>query len=279
MKNLIVVRCGDNSLHEKWVSPDANYDVAVSYFGNEASFDLDNLRFFHPYKGSKWEGLNDFFQTNDFWREYDAIWLPDDDIDADVQSLNRFFELFHEHKFDIAQPSLDEKSYFSWAILLKNKNFKYRKTNFAEVMIPCFNKKTFNKIYQTFSENKSGWGLDFLWPQMLGPQAEIAVIDEVEVFHTRPVGSAGSGMGKKISSKKSWFAKNVVLSPLDELKIITKKYNLVQKEKCLGGVDLNGRYIDAEQVEFKQLYLAGCDPRLLENQSIDFALENLELKK
>ncbi|RFS31745.1 DUF707 domain-containing protein [Acinetobacter sp. SWAC5] len=279
MKNLIVVRCGDNSLHEKWISSEANYDVVISYFGNEPKFDLENLRHFHSYKGSKWEGLNDFFQTNDFWREYDAIWLPDDDIDTDVQSLNKFFELFHEYQFDIAQPSLDERSYFSWAILLKNKNFKYRKTNFVEVMIPCFNKATFNKIFHTFSENKSGWGLDFLWPQILGEQANIAVIDEVAVFHTRPVGSAGSGMGKKNLSKKSWFTKNTVLSPLEELKIISKKYNLVQKERCLSGIDMSGKYLDAAQVEFKQLYLAGCDLRLLEKLEINFALENLECKK
>lgn len=29
MKNLIVVRCGDKSLHEKWVSTEANYDIAL----------------------------------------------------------------------------------------------------------------------------------------------------------------------------------------------------------------------------------------------------------
>ncbi len=279
MKNLIVVRCGDNSLHEKWISPDANYDVVVSYFGNEAKFDLEHLKFFHAYKGSKWEGLNDFFQSNDFWREYDAIWLPDDDIDTDVQTLNKFFDLFHQYKFDIAQPALDTRSYFSWALLLQNTSFKYRKTNFVEVMIPCFSKSTFEKIYSTFSENKSGWGLDFLWPQMLGREANIAVVDEVSVFHTRPVGSAGSGMGKKIISKKSFFSKNKELTPTDELKIIAKKYKLVQKVRCIGGLDNNGNYKEAEDVKFKQLYLYGCDTRLLENLKIDFGLNKLELEK
>lgn len=277
MKNLIVVRCGDSSLHEKWVSEDANYDIAVSYFGNEAKFELDQLAYFHPYKGSKWEGLNNFFQTTDIWKEYDAIWIPDDDIDTDVQTLNRFFELFHENNFDLAQPSLDHRSYFSWALLLQNSNFKYRKTNFVEVMIPCFSKEAFKKVYSTFSENKSGWGLDFLWPQILGEQANIAVIDEVAVFHTRPVGSAGSGMGKKIISKKSFFSKNKTLSPMDELKILAKKYKFIQKERCLGGMNWDGSYIESDHVKFKQLYLAGCDIRLLENYSINFALDNIEL--
>lgn len=36
MRSLIVVRCGDQSLHLNWCVPrqDRTYDVAVSYFGN-----------------------------------------------------------------------------------------------------------------------------------------------------------------------------------------------------------------------------------------------------
>ncbi|KQD91136.1 hypothetical protein APD30_09305 [Acinetobacter baumannii] len=44
MKNLIVVRCGDKSLHEKWVSTEANYDIALSYFGDNPKFDIEKIR-------------------------------------------------------------------------------------------------------------------------------------------------------------------------------------------------------------------------------------------
>ena len=84
---------------------------------------------------------------------------------------------------------------------------------------------------------------------------------------------------KKIISKKAFFSKNKTLTPEDELKILMKKYKLIQKEKCLGGMTWDSGYLEADQVKFKQLYLAGCDLRLLENKSIDFTLENLELIK
>ena len=41
----------------------------------------------------------------------------------------------------------------------------------------------------TFTENLSGWGLDWVWPHRLGVETRrSAVIDAVAVTHTRPVG-------------------------------------------------------------------------------------------
>ncbi|MPW43620.1 DUF707 domain-containing protein [Acinetobacter guerrae] len=279
MKNLIVVRCGDNSLHEKWISNEAHYDVALSYFGDHPKFDMDKVKFFHPYKGSKWEGLYHFFSSTEFWKEYDAIWLPDDDIDTDVQTINDFFELFHYYKFDLAQPSLDERSYYSWSILLNNKSFKYRETNFVEVMIPCFNQKSFEFLYATFNENKSGWGLDNLWPKRLGNSAKIGIIDEVKVFHTRPVGAAGNGVGKQDPRKKSFFSKPKIVTPLDELNDVLKKYDLSQETICIGGLDQQNTYLKAENVEFIKKIIVGADNRLLEEISVSFGLDKIGLVK
>lgn len=279
MKNLIVVRCGDKSLHEKWVSTEANYDIALSYFGDDPKFDIEKIKFFHPYKGSKWEGLYNFFTTTDFWKDYDAIWLPDDDIDTDTQTINQFFDLFHYYKFDLAQPSLDERSYYSWGILLNNKSFKYRETNFVEVMIPCFNKKSFESLYLTFKENKSGWGLDNLWPKQLGDSSKIGIIDEVKVFHTRPVGSAGNGVGKQSLKKSSFFSKAKLITPLDELNTLLKKYDLSQETICKGGLDQQNIYLNTENVEFIKKIITGCDSRLLNGTSISFGLDKVGLSK
>ena len=43
MKNLVVVRCGDKSLHENWLKGNVEYDVAVSYFGDDFKFDQSIL--------------------------------------------------------------------------------------------------------------------------------------------------------------------------------------------------------------------------------------------
>ena len=279
MKNLVVVRCGDKSLHENWLKGNVEYDVAVSYFSDYFKFDQSKLKYLHIFKGSKWEGLDNFFRTTDFWKEYDAICLPDDDLDCSTEQLSNFFELFHKYNFDLAQPSLDINSYYSWSIVLQNKSFKYRETNFVEVMVPCFNKVSFQKIFDTFSENISGWGLDHLWPKLLGNTAKIGVIDEISIFHTRPVGVAGSGMGQKKMIKKGFFSKAEVLTPHFELGELMKKYNLNQEIYCQKALDIDGNILSGDSIEFIKKFISGCDNRLLEERKIDYGFSVIGLKK
>lgn len=279
MKNLVVVRCGDKSLHEKWLNENADYDVVVSYFGDDFKFDQSKLKYLHLFKGSKWEGLNNFFTTTDFWKEYDAICLPDDDLDCSTEQLNMFFEFFHKYEFDLAQPSLDINSYYSWAIVLQNHSFKYRETNFVEVMIPCFNRLSFQKVVHTFNENISGWGLDHLWPKLLGDSAKVGIIDEISIFHTRPVGIAGSGMGKKKMIKKGLFSKEKVLTPHFELAELLKKYNLDQEIFSYRALDKNDAFLSSNSTEFIKKFISGCDNRLLEGKEINYEFSSIGLKK
>lgn len=278
LKNLIVVRCGDKSLHEKWLDGNPNFDIAVSYFGDNFSFDKSELTYLHTFKGSKWEGLSNFFDTLDFWKEYDAICLPDDDLDMSTSDLNKFFELFHFHKFDLAQPSLDMRSYYSWSIVLQNRSFKYRETNFVEVMVPCFNKKSFNKLYSTFKENISGWGLDHLWPKLLGRTAKIGIIDEISIFHTRPIGTAGSGMGRKILIKKNFFSKPKVLTPQMELQGVMQKYTVNQNVNCLRALDMHDSIIEANNPDFIKKFIEGCDNRVLAKTVLKYGYTSIGIK-
>ena len=73
-KALVVIRCGDASLHPEYVNQYADFDVVLSYFGNDLPYDLTHIQYVHYCKGSKWEGLNAFFQANpSIWQAYDYI--------------------------------------------------------------------------------------------------------------------------------------------------------------------------------------------------------------
>ncbi len=164
MRILVVLRCGDQSLHPNWVNEHSNFDVVLSYFGDNLKYDLSHIKHVHYFKGSKWEGLYDFFKNHkQMWESYDYIWLPDDDLDTSSSNLNNFFSLVNQYKFDLSQPALTKNSYYSFPFLLQVSNFTYRKTNYVEVMAPCFSQEAFQKCWGTFSENKSGWGMDVLW--------------------------------------------------------------------------------------------------------------------
>ena len=58
MKNLVVVRCGDKSLHENWLKGNVEYDVAVSYFGDDFKFDQSKLKYLPLYTTNFTEPLS-----------------------------------------------------------------------------------------------------------------------------------------------------------------------------------------------------------------------------
>ncbi|MEJ7660045.1 MAG: DUF707 domain-containing protein [Hymenobacter sp.] len=61
----------------------------------------------------------------------------------------------------------------------------------VEVMAPLFSQDALRQCLVSFNENKSSWGLDSVWPKILGyPQNKLGVFDAVVMEHTRPVGGA-----------------------------------------------------------------------------------------
>lgn len=241
-KALVVIRCGDASLHPEYVNQHADFDVVLSYFGNDLPYDLTHIQYVHYCKGSKWEGLSAFFQANpSIWQAYDYIWLPDDDLSSDVANINQFLQIAAQERFDLAQPGLTHNSYWSFLITRQVKGLRYRVSNFVEVMAPLFSRSAFAVCVDTFAENKSGFGLDFLWRTLLKGR-KIGIIDQTPVFHTRPVGSAGNGMGAQKAGH--------VVTPRDERKALFKKYRIFAKnKKCTSAVTEGGvRVDDARQL-------------------------------
>ncbi len=122
---------------------------------------------------------------------YDAIWFPDDDLALSPADVDRLFAAFHALDLSLAQPALREGSHYSHAITLESRRFFARYTNFVEPMAPVFSRAALRACAHTFSESVSGWGMDLVWPMLLGDPADrIAILDAVPVLHTRPVASS-----------------------------------------------------------------------------------------
>jgi hypothetical protein len=76
MRNLVIVRAGDTSLHPDWLKGQRNWGIVVGYYGN------DPARYKSPGvtridgKGPKWAGLYDLLAANpDLVSQYDYIWF------------------------------------------------------------------------------------------------------------------------------------------------------------------------------------------------------------
>ncbi len=191
-RNLVIVRAGDHSLHPRWLEDGArrSWDLLVSYFGDDPEkYRRDDVIRIDG-KGPKWPALRALIEAEwDLVSRYDYIWLPDDDIACRGRDIDRLFRLAAEYRLCLSQPSLTLDSYFSWLVTLRNPLLRLRFVNFVEIMVPCFRRDFLERSLPAMSNNLSGWGLDHLWPTMLGPR-EMAIFDAVAVTHTRPIGGA-----------------------------------------------------------------------------------------
>ncbi|MBO0145013.1 hypothetical protein JZX87_28160 [Agrobacterium sp. Ap1] len=193
-RGLAVVRCGENTLHRTWVSGRRNFDVGISYYGSNSTLEFPEADYVHHCKGGKWDGLFSFFKKfPGVLDRYDYFWLPDDDIVAVAADIDSLFALGIENEYHVYQPSLDEHSYYSHVITLQHPSFEVRYTNFVEVMVPFISREVLIRSLPFIEKTASGFGLDFLWPQMVreikgDAYCGVAVVDTITVRHTRPVG-------------------------------------------------------------------------------------------
>jgi hypothetical protein len=218
-RNLVIVRAGNSSLHPHWLKGEEarNWDLVVNYFGDDPDRyrEPDLVRI--DSKGPKWPALGELIQSHpEFISNYDFIWLPDDDLLSTKEEINRLFALMESYRLEAAQPALTWDSHYSHLTTLRNSKTKIRFTNYVEVMAPCLSSAMLSKALPLFNSNLSGWGLDYLWSALAqDPLNGIAIIDEVTVRHTRPVG----GPNYKALRENG-------ISPWDELRALCKAYGL-----------------------------------------------------
>jgi hypothetical protein len=237
---LVVVRAGDSSLHPQWLQGSAgqqverNWDLIVNYYGDDPQRYRDHgpdvVRI--DGKGPKWPALKKLLaDQRATWNAYDYVWLPDDDLAADCGTINRMFEMMAGLGLQLGQPSLSWTSYVSLVMTLHNPAFALRYSSFVEPMAPCFSRALLERVIVTFDQIISGWGLDYVWPTFLrNPATECAVLDRVQVTHTRPVGGPNYR-----------FNREAGIDPKAEMAYLLKKHGIAEAlQISYGGLDRDG---------------------------------------
>lgn len=215
-RNLVILRAGDRSLHLNWIAnARRDFDIFVSYYGEQQDVHAATADLYEMRKGPKWSCIAELLEEHpDLIDQYDAFWFPDDDLASDTANINRMFAFFHAFQLNLAQPALTADSYYSWNQVLQDQKQLVRFTSFVEVMAPIFDRQTLQRCLPSFSESRSGWGLDWVWGYLCSqvPQLTMAIIDATPVKHTRPVAGGGD-----------LYKNNPELDPaLDRQKLISK---------------------------------------------------------
>ena len=88
-----------------------------------------------------------------------------------------------------------------------NASFHARRTGFVEIMVPGFSRPALQQLLPTLDESETGWGwgLDSLWPKLLGYR-DLGIIDGVPVLHTRAVGQfRDAELGRRVLEESDWI--------------------------------------------------------------------------
>jgi hypothetical protein len=207
--HLVVPRVGRHSLHSTWLNPAQarNWDLYLCPYqalppaadGTPAS----DCRVGDVIAGPKWTGLRQLLHAWKGWREYEYIWLPDDDIFTSQATINQMFDTAQALSFDLCAPALHEASYYAHFSTMRNRRCFARRIGFVEIMVPCFRTEVLAQLLPTLDHTPTGWGwgLDSLWPKMLGYQ-NLGIIDGTPVLHTRPVGGfRDAELGRRVHAE------------------------------------------------------------------------------
>ena len=241
-KNLVVVRAGNNSLHNRWLEIAAekrNYDLLISYYSDEAfeKFVPESGVNAVMVKGGKWDGLSRTLADLDL-NKYDYFWLPDDDLDIRANDVNALFDAMRDYGLRIAQPSLSPDSYFSHFVFSQCPGFVLRYTNYIEIMAPCMHRDILAKALPLFRNTMSGYGLDYIWCRWEETGAfRAAILDEIVMHHTRPVGKNL----KAVMNESDKFCSAEEAALMDMFGLTKRTVPIVFAAILRGGQPISGR--------------------------------------
>ncbi|HEY2881939.1 MAG TPA: hypothetical protein VGJ15_05885, partial [Pirellulales bacterium] len=187
--NLVICPIGDRTVHRTWLAGPAkpNFDLFLIYFGDGPDTFATDAKYYVCRKGFKWEHIH-FVATEhrETLAKYEHIWCPDDDVACDTAGVNLLFDIFKQYNLQLAQPAISHGD-FSYKGLAQRPGNILRYSPYVEVMCPLFTRAALEKVQDTFTETRSGWGIDWVWPHRFCSQ-EVAVIDRVGVNHTGKLG-------------------------------------------------------------------------------------------
>jgi hypothetical protein len=257
-RDLVIARVGPNSLHRSWIdgSKPRTWDLFLCPFQEIAPQTGLDCTVGDVIPGPKWAGLRTLLNEWDGWRDYDYIWLPDDDILTSQDTISAMFQAAAALEFKLFTPALHENSHYGHYIIMRNRNFFARRVGFVEIMVPGFSRAALEQLLPTLDESKSGWGwgLDPLWAKLLGYQ-DMGILDAVPVLHTRPVGKLrDADLHRRLSAEN-----DRILSDYQcDLKMVT--YAGISS-------DLKDMALSSDELLVKLIqgwdYLFASDPRVL----------------
>ena len=266
---------------------DRTYDIAGIAYEDLNIDSSKGLDFTETIKGAKSPGYYQWIHDNQWiFEKYEYIGLFDDDIQANIFTLNALFEYTKTLNLSVSQPALTNDSWSGLLITKQHRSFVHRWTNFAEIMCPIFSSETLRECSEGFKYHDGGGGCtEAYWLAKCCPAlGKIAIIDALPVKHTRQSGLEGSGDRAHQNHNVSRNRMRMVMAQTgfslskDNLCGITVDGNFLH----MGDVDFvnllnnDALHLDQDRMSMKNKYGQFIESSLLLNNYYSKNIENLE---
>jgi len=185
-RNLVFTCAGDHSKVQHWLRGPRDFDLWVVYCGAKTIHPHEeDARFYARSCGTKYQNL--------YWayllyarviERYEAVIVLDDDILIEAGGLTRLFEIRQAHDLCVVQPAFQHGKADSGAKRAAPTQLRY--TNIIDMTCPLFRRDILDVFMSDFDPNLSGYGEDWWFLHLLGPDllARIAIADEVSCTHS-----------------------------------------------------------------------------------------------
>lgn len=179
---LVFTSAGNYAQVSRWCQGNINFDLWITYYGNEENKYQEYATYWNARKGTKFPNLLYIYQQYpELLDRYQAIWVADDDVIISGSDISRLFELREQYDLWIAQPAFDPLGKISFDITCVQPLKRLRYTNFIEVTCPLFRKDKLDQFMEIYNPELVGYGIDawFLDTLYQGETSKIAIIDDV----------------------------------------------------------------------------------------------------
>jgi hypothetical protein len=180
---------------------DRNFDLAVRFYDEPKQNEAFLMEAEYVLTGglSKFHAAALFFEACNLQNSYEGYLFLDGDLEFDASRLSKFLSFVHAANLDLAQPSVTRDSYCYWKMAYHQPAFIYRDTSFVEVMAPYLSRAALLKTLPTFKQSISTYGLDLVWPSIIG-SGQIGVVDAFQIRHQERVDHASGNFYKYLKS-------------------------------------------------------------------------------
>jgi len=170
-----------------FANPARLFDLAVNDWtgSNKFSKMAQAAEYKFAEQGHKWPAIAKILPRLPRYKVYAFL---DEDIDVTVEALNSLFLTGELFGLQIYQGALTPRSHLSHDFTRVMEGSYLRPSTFIEIMAPIFSQDALDKCAHTFTLSELGWGLEYLWNDILRSQG-MAIVDRFPITHIRPVQS------------------------------------------------------------------------------------------